>query len=744
MGGRGGWLRWLCVVSVLGSVACRAQAQGPVPVGGEFQVNTYTTGNQYKVAVTRRDDGSFVVVWTSGYSEDGDSEGVFAQRYSSDGTRLGSEFQVNTNTALSQYDPAITSDSVGNFVVVWTSYSFNGDGQGVFGQRYDGSGRSLGTEFEVNTYTAGPQDHPAVASDQSGNVLVVWETFAKDGTGTFDVFGQRYASNGAQLGTEFMVNTYTTGNQERPAVAIDGVGNSVVVWSSFLESPTGQTSNQRLLGQRYSSNGTKAGSEFQVNTSTTGFPSYPSVSSSASGNFIVAWLAQGVFGQRYASNGMRLGTEFQVNVGSYCVPKVASDSASGFVAVCGFPVLGQRYASNGAPLGTEFQASDASGSDPAVASDSTGGFVVVWTSVGFGGSGKDGSSDGVFGQLFAPPTSTPTQTPTPTRTPTPTLTATRTPTSTPTATPTSTPTHTRTSTPTRTATATQTSTSTATQTATPTYTPTATPTHTPSATPTQTATATPTNTPTATPTSTSTATPSLTPSATPTDTATATFTSTPSRTPTATATSTPTATPTATSTPTSTHTSTATGTPTHTATATPTATPTQTPTATPSRTPSATPTYTATKTPTPTPSPTPRPNGATCTAGTECVSTFCVDAVCCVTASCRTGQRCDIYGSAGTCDAPLPQGKTCRKDSDCASSNCEPGTPPRCGAPLGCVGDCNDNGSVHLDDLVTLVDLGLGHRSANPCPIGDRNHDSLITINEILTAVNRAVSGCAP
>jgi len=46
----------------------------------EFQVNTYTLNSQNKPAVTMADDGRFVVAWES-CGQDGDGRGVYAQRY---------------------------------------------------------------------------------------------------------------------------------------------------------------------------------------------------------------------------------------------------------------------------------------------------------------------------------------------------------------------------------------------------------------------------------------------------------------------------------------------------------------------------------------------------------------------------------------------------------------------------------------------------------------------------------------
>src|SRR5262245_39979001 len=62
---------------------------------------------------------------------------------------VGPEFQVNTYTTENQWYPAVSSDAIGNFVVVWAGAG-QGDSRGIFGQRYDNSGNSLGAEFSVS------------------------------------------------------------------------------------------------------------------------------------------------------------------------------------------------------------------------------------------------------------------------------------------------------------------------------------------------------------------------------------------------------------------------------------------------------------------------------------------------------------------------------------------------------------------------------------------------------------------
>jgi hypothetical protein len=232
----------------------------------------------------------------------------------------------------------VVSDSSGNFVVVWEAASQDGSYTGVFGQRYASSGAPLGSEFRVNTYTTAAQRYPGVASDPSGRFVVVWQSNTQDGYG-YGVFGQRYASTGAPSGAEFRINIVTSGLQTRAGVAADSAGNFVVVWYSDGQDGSGYS----VFARRYAGSGAPLGAEFRVNTYTSSGQYTPSVASDSSGGFVVVWhsvgqdgSSYGVFGQRYASSGATLGGEFRVNTYTtdyQYAPSVASVAAGRFVVV---------------------------------------------------------------------------------------------------------------------------------------------------------------------------------------------------------------------------------------------------------------------------------------------------------------------------------------------------------------------------------------------------------------------------
>ena len=141
----------------------------------------------------------------------------------------------------------MAADLAGNFIVVWDGSRLD-DTSAVSGQRFASSGSPLGPEFRVNTTTTDFQILPSVAADAAGNFVVAWTTSAGYGGAPPDIFGQRFTSDGAPLGPEFGIATYTTNGQTRTAIAADSAGSFVVIWDSLGQD--GEATG--VFGQRYS------------------------------------------------------------------------------------------------------------------------------------------------------------------------------------------------------------------------------------------------------------------------------------------------------------------------------------------------------------------------------------------------------------------------------------------------------------------------------------------------------------
>ena len=395
------------LLALLGVSAAAAQ---DLPLGPEFQVNTYTPGFQRYPSIGSAGEGSFVVVWESD-GQDGSLTGIFGQRYDGSGVKTGSEFSVNTFTTINQYGQQVAVDASGKFLVVW--YGLGPDGDGVFGRAYDASGAPVGDQFRVtDSYSA---VHPAIASDRHGGFLVVWSD--QPGSSGKDVYGQRFDTAGAKVGSEFPINTYTTGDQDDPAIAVDGFGDFIVVWDSVGQDGSGRG----IFAQAFDATEGKVGSEFQVNTYTTQNQIGPRIAANARGDFVVAWtsrdhetsyplLGYNVIGRRLDNSGIRLGPEFQLGPATGAdreSPSVAVDADGSFLASweeftgATLRVFAQRFDREAGPFGGSFALNTYTSNDltrPAVAADGRG-YVASWSSFG-----QDGDGDAVIArrQTFRP------------------------------------------------------------------------------------------------------------------------------------------------------------------------------------------------------------------------------------------------------------------------------------------------------------------------------------------------------
>jgi hypothetical protein len=65
-------------------------------------------------------------------------------------------------------------------------------------------------------------------------------------------------------------------------------------------------------------------------------------------------------------------------------------------------------------------------------------------------------------------------------------------------------------------------------------------------------------------------------------------------------------------------------------------------------------------------------------------------------------------------------------------------------APPVCVGDCNADRQVTIDELVRAVNIALDLSPLAACSACDASHDGQVTVDELVRAVNAALSGCPP
>ena len=217
--------------------------------------------------------------------------------------------------------------------MVWTDNSATADdssGTAVRGQFLNADGSKSGSEFLINTTTAGSQGDPDIVALPNGGFAVVWTDGSQTGADASGdaVRGQFFNPDGTKAGSELLINTTTAANQHTPSVATLADGRISIVWDNASRSAP-YTSSDAVRGQIFNPDGTKAGSELPINTVTELHQNNPSVVALADGRFATFWMQNttetpppplgasdtitDVVAQIFNADGTQFGGEFRVN-----------------------------------------------------------------------------------------------------------------------------------------------------------------------------------------------------------------------------------------------------------------------------------------------------------------------------------------------------------------------------------------------------------------------------------------------
>jgi hypothetical protein len=377
--------------------------------GSEFRANTTTALDQSQSSMAVLTGGGYVITWeTTG--QDGSGRAVYAQLYDAAGDVVGTEFRVNLATASDQDHPAATGLADGGFLITWESTGQDSAASGVYGQRYDEAGATVGGEFLVNTTVANNQDDQVVTQLADGGFVVVWQSANQDGGGT-GLYGQRFDAAGARVGGEFLINTTTAGNQSDPNITALNDGGFVVIWHAAQDG-----SGMGVYARQYDAAGAPLGNEFRVNVTTALDQQDGDVAALASGGFVAVWQSNGqdgssngVYARLYDATGAAIGGEFLVNTttaDSQINAWATGLPDGGFVVAwyssnqdgSGTGVYAQKFDAAGVAVGPEFLVNETTAGDqrrPEIHDFQDDSFIVAWNS-----SGQDGSGWGVYGRKF--------------------------------------------------------------------------------------------------------------------------------------------------------------------------------------------------------------------------------------------------------------------------------------------------------------------------------------------------------
>lgn len=177
-------------------------------------------------------DHSYVTVWEE---ETGGILGtdIVAQRFNFNGVPAGPRILVNTYQDNGQSSPAIAMDESGNFIIVWDSIDPNDPLSGkhvIHGQIYSSDGDPLNS-VELNMQASDDATEPSVVMIAPNTYAVVWQ--AGSMASGYDVYFERVlvGAGGENNQVPLKISRDTlSGSHQAPQVVLGGFGEAFVIW----------------------------------------------------------------------------------------------------------------------------------------------------------------------------------------------------------------------------------------------------------------------------------------------------------------------------------------------------------------------------------------------------------------------------------------------------------------------------------------------------------------------------------
>lgn len=366
-------------------------------------------------AVAVAGTGDFMIAWNDLDNLDGgvQSTGVYARIFEASGKPKGPAFLVHESRVGDQVRPKAAADERGNFVVVWQGGTFvrgsdvwpggDGDGRGVFFQRFDRNGKRLGGTIRASRSTGGDQAYPNVAMEADGGFYVVWDHCRQiDFCSSLRV--GRFSATGERRGKELDIPVLGGSRAiPSPTIAVKP-GGFAVGWTEYEGCYKFQLESFPVV-LHFTSSGRQIGEKFRLDDGNcddgTGWNLAALAASPAAGSSAAFFngLARNSF-QLFGSDGDPAGPRKVIGSRSSCVANqceyitgAAMDSDGNFAVMwthelfehpqpTRYSLQVQFFDPQGRPLGerTEvFASSQVFSPPPAVDFTKDGNLLVVWT-----------------------------------------------------------------------------------------------------------------------------------------------------------------------------------------------------------------------------------------------------------------------------------------------------------------------------------------------------------------------------
>ncbi len=246
------------------------------------------TNNHDTPAIAVRADGAFVLVGveTTGYYYNR----IVARRFAADGSPLGAESYVssNTNTSNIQTNPDIAMDQYGNYVVVWAGPGEKMSVGGIYARVFDAYGKATTLDIQVPELVGFYQASPKVAINTDGSFVVTWIGASSKGN-SLTIYSRAFGFDGKPLSKQIVLATTNQLNDFGVDIASDRYGNYAITWNAYDDATRTHDIFAKTFHVDMYGNYTVARDTFKVNTIVNGEQINPKITMSSEGDFVVAW-----------------------------------------------------------------------------------------------------------------------------------------------------------------------------------------------------------------------------------------------------------------------------------------------------------------------------------------------------------------------------------------------------------------------------------------------------------------------
>lgn len=336
--------------------------------------------------------GGAIIAWGDYRGPDSN---IYAQRVDAAGTPLWTASGVAICTAPNDQDFYHTSqllcDGAGGAIITWEDA--RDSGWDIYLQRVDGAGVPIGIANGTPICTAtGVQQHPGLASDGAGGVIVVWYDGRK-GTSGRDVCAQRVDASVAPLWTAdgVIVSAWSSASTRHAQIVGDGAGGAIIAWDD------NRGGNSHVYARRINAIGIPLWTVDGVPLTAVGDQHDPRIASDEAGGAIITWGDRrngnlDIYAQRLDPDGSTLwtagGAALCTDASTQANHQLVSDGVGGAIIAWedgrngARDIYGRRIDATGAPMWTPDGVVVSMAADdqyqPQIASDGADGAIVTW------------------------------------------------------------------------------------------------------------------------------------------------------------------------------------------------------------------------------------------------------------------------------------------------------------------------------------------------------------------------------